>query len=298
MKQFSKLLVAAAICSFGFIGCGLLGPSDPSSPEVKLDNVIGSIGVGSYSNVTGSVSAGEAITSISYKIENSSGATASGITVTGPTIPADTKKFNFTNTSPIVITVANSATAADYKLVISVTAGSSVEVKFDFSVTGTTQQGTPVTTVTLDAGANGNSTLGSSIDLDGGTVWKMADAANNVSKIDICYAHSGTENNDKVGSASWAKASGYDFAANWASPPDCKMHSVTMTETEFNATTTKEEVAALWDDSKVSATAPYKLAVTQGSVFIVKTTENVLALVRVSSQTAGSTGSITIKVAK
>ena len=86
----------------------------------------------------------------------------------------------------------------------------------------------------LEAGAN-QSSLGSSIDLDFGAVYTGAEAAADLDEIDICYAHSGTDNNDKLFSPSHAKASGYTFTSSWGTPPVTRFHKTSLDEDDYNA---------------------------------------------------------------
>ncbi|MBN1578303.1 MAG: hypothetical protein JW913_17210 [Chitinispirillaceae bacterium] len=288
MNRLLKLILTGSIIVTGFIGCGLLDATEESTPEITI-NSIGSIDVGTFKNVTGKVTAGEAITSIAYTITDASDNDVSTITVSGPSSSSE-DKIEFKDNDAIKITVGNNAVAADYKLKITVTAGSTVDATFNFTVSGS--GGTAVETVTLDAGANQNSTLGSSIDLDGGDVWLSAQAANNVSKIDICYSHT-SSGGDKVGSPYWAQESDYNYAKDWSNPPQTKIIKLSMTSAEFDAVTTKEAIEAKWSGTEVIS-----LAVVEGDVFIVKTTEDAYALVRITDQVAGETGKITIKVAR
>ncbi len=292
MNRLLKLVVAGSFLAAGFIGCGLLDATEDTTPKITLD-AIGSIDVGTFKNVEGKVTAGENITSISYAVEDANGTSVAQtkIKATGPSSAAD-KKIEFKDNDAIKIEVFTGAAAADYTLKITVTAGTTIDASFPFTVAGGST-GTAVATVSLDVGSNDNATLGSSVDLDGGVVWLSAAAKNNVSKIDLCYSYSGTTSSDKVGSPSWAKTSGFSYATTWDNPPSTTMIKVSKTSAEFDAITTKEAVEALW-----TGTAESALVVAAGDVFIVKTTENVYALVRVETQTAGATGKITIKVAR
>jgi hypothetical protein len=199
----------------------------------------------------------------------------------------------------VTIAVDETACNGDYELVISGSAGSASQTKrIDFSVTGGQDcdaMGTPVVSEMLDAGANGHSSLGSSIDLDEGNVWLMADAANNVSKIDIVYLYSDADEVEKFFSPEHAKASGYNLASGWDSPPATKFYKTTLDKAGFDAIATAEEITALWNGTEAQDDS---LAVEQGDVFIVMTTDGDYALVYVSSQTDGKDGQIQIKVAK
>jgi hypothetical protein len=243
--------------------------------------------------ITGKITADENITGVQYSILNSSGAVATGVTVTGPSVSGD-KSYEFKGQ---VLTIAVGATAAagTYKLQLVVTAGPVATLAFAFEVNGTTGPvGTPVTTAEVIAGANSNTAYGSSIDLDLGVAWKMADAATNVPKIDLCYAYAGVAGSEKLGTATWAKASLFDFAKNWESPTSVKFYKQVMTSAQFDAITTKEQIPAFVET--LATAASYEVAA--GDVFLVKTTENVIALIRITAQAPGAAGTISIKLAK
>jgi len=299
MKKLSVFLMTGILAGMSFIGCDLLGPSDEDADEVTITlTKFTSIESGSYQQIEATVDANVEITAVNISITKDGAEVDEDlIEVEKPNTPTGEKKLELKSGGDmdVKVKVSTDACNGDYVFTITAIAGTAQSTKTnDFTITdGNDCTGTAITTKTLEAGANQNSSLGSSIDLDGGTVWKMADAASHVSEIDICYSHTATSG-DKVGSASWAKASNYDYAKNWSSPPDAKMHKVSISSSTFDGITTAEEIQDLW----VSADGESSLTVTQGNIFIVKTTEGAYALVEVSEQVAGETGSITIKVAK
>lgn len=134
MNRFLNYAVVGLIAGMGMVGCGLLGPEEETSPTITLDE-IGSINVGTYKNVEGKVTAGEDITSISYEITTPTGGSVSTIEVEGPS-SSSSDKIEFKDNNMIKITVTNSATAGDYVLKISATAGVTSSAEFDFTVTG------------------------------------------------------------------------------------------------------------------------------------------------------------------
>ncbi|MBN1760422.1 MAG: hypothetical protein JW863_18990 [Chitinispirillaceae bacterium] len=292
MKKFLGWTLAGLVVGLGMVGCDLLGPVESTSPTITLD-AIGSIDAGTFKNIEGKVTAGEDITQIKYQITTATGGSVSTITVEGPS-SASSDKIEFKGNDVIKISVSSSAAEGDYILKITATAGVTSSAEFDFSVSGGST-GTPVTEVTINAGANQNNDYGSSIDIDAGKAMIKSEAASNVSDIDLCYAYSGVNSVEKLGTAAWAVASDYTFADGWANAPDIKFYKVSMTADEFAAVDTKEEIDDLWDASKATANS-YNAA--EGDVFMVETTEGTLAILRITSQIDGAAGSITMKVAK
>lgn len=155
---------------------------------------------------------------------------------------------------------------------------------------------TPLGTFVIEVGANENTELGSSIDFDEGKVYLMSQAASKVPEIDLCYAYSGVNKVEKIGTAYWAYKSEYDFAKNWGeSAPNIKFYKVSMTKSEFNDIISVEELEDMWDSSLASESS---YEVSTGDIFMLETTEGIIALILIEDQETGSTGKITIKVAK
>jgi hypothetical protein len=298
MKKLTVSLVTGILAGMSFIGCDMLNdPVDDDTVDISL-TTFSSITAGSYVDVVATVDANVEITEISVEVTKD-GAEVSDdlIDIQKQQMPSGEKKIQIKENGDmeVRINVDDNACIGDYVFSITATAGSANETKTNtFSVSGGRDcSGTAITTKTLEAGANQNSTLGSSIDLDGGEVWKMSAAASHVSEIDICYSHTAS-NGDKVGSPYWAQESDYDYALAWDNPPQTEMHEVSISSATFDGITTAEEIEDLWEASS----GTISLTVVQGDIFIVKTTENAYALVRVTEQTPGATGSITIKVAR
>jgi hypothetical protein len=151
-------------------------------------------------------------------------------------------------------------------------------------------------TFVINVGANENTEIGSSIDFDEGKVYLMSEAASKISEIDLCYAYSGVNNIEKIGTAYWAYKSEYNFAKNWGeSAPNIKFYKVSMTKSQFNDIITVEELEDMWDSSLASESS---YEVSTGDTFMLETTEKIIALILIEDQETGSTGKITIKVAK
>ncbi|NLE01982.1 MAG: hypothetical protein GX640_19130 [Fibrobacter sp.] len=299
MNKILAVCFTTAIVGTLMVGCDLLptGITESNPPTIKKLTMQDTLLPGESYPVTGEVRADEEITGYRYEILTNSGNIATGITVEGPNIKGD-DKYTFT-AQELKVIVGDNAAAGTYRLRITVTAGENGSGERSFYVKGKTvvedpdPEGTPVTTATIKAGANGNNDYGSSIDLDAGIAYKMKDAGNHESEIDLCYAYSGQNSVEKIGTAYWAQESKYDFAMTWLKPTNVKFYKITMSASEFAAITTKEQIPD-FDDSKARTSFECKA----GDVFIVKTTAGAIALIRISSQTAGSTGYIEIKMAK
>jgi hypothetical protein len=295
MNKFFKVSVTAIALGIGLVGCNLLNPEEETSiPKVTM-NTIGAITAGNFKNVTGEITADEVITNVTYAITTSAGVAVAKTVIDykGPTV-RDVKKFEFKDNNVITITPAATATAGAYKLKLTVTAGSTVDASFDFTVAaGSGPVGTAVVSATIPAGSNSNAAYGSSIDLDAGVAYKMADAASHVADLDLCYSTTGT-GTDKLGSPNWAKLSDFNYAKNWASPAATKFYKTALTKAQFDAITTREQIPAFVD---ASATAEsYEAAL--NDVFLVKTTQSAIVLVLINEKTNGANGSITIKSSK
>lgn len=155
---------------------------------------------------------------------------------------------------------------------------------------------TPLGTFVIEVGANENTKLGSSIDFDEGKVYLMSEAASKVPEIDLCYAYSGVNKIEKIGTAYWAYKSEFDFAKNWGeNAPNIDFYKVSMSKAEFEKIITVEELEDMWEPSLASESS---YEVSTGDIFMLETTKGIIALILVEDQETGSTGKITIKVAK
>ena len=134
MKRFLAWTMAGLMAGLGMVGCDLLGPAEDTSPTITLDE-IGSIDAGTFKNIKGKVTASEDITQIKYEITTATGGSVSTITVEGPS-SASSDKIEFKDNNAIKINVSSSATAGDYLLKITATAGVTSSAEFDFTVNG------------------------------------------------------------------------------------------------------------------------------------------------------------------
>jgi hypothetical protein len=305
---------AVVVSCFGLFGCSAL-PTDADSVTITLtSSAVDTITAGTgevTKSVGGSISTNKTISTVTASIVDSNGAALDAtngnlIKYSMATVPTGKDKLDLagtgTDNASLALTihvVSSAAYNGKYTLKISATAGSATTSKDVIFVVknGTNHTaGTPaVISALLDVGANGNATLGSSIDLDIPAVYLSAAAATHVADLDLCYSHNGTLNTDKLFSPAQAKASGFTYAANWTAPNATEFYKTTLTAAQFNAITTNEAIVALWTATSAQTAS---LDCAAGDVFIAKTNLNATVLVLISTQVAGAAGSISIKVAK
>jgi hypothetical protein len=291
MKKVLALLGAVGMVAF-LSGCGLTNPS--SNVDISISSVGAVIAGGAAGQVEGKIEADSNITSVEIKVLNASDADVTAdFTISFTSGYSGKKKADLKDDMSTTVAAKAGTAAGTYKLQITASAGSITSTSTK-TFTVTAGSGTPVTTYTLVAGANSNATLGSSIDLDEPKVMLMAEAGNNVSKIDLCYAYSTTGSVEKLFSPTQAKLSGYTFAAGWASPNATKFAKLTMTVAEYNAITTREQILALTQPTTDGAS----IACAADDVFIAITDQNAVVLILITGQTAGAAGSINLKIAK
>jgi hypothetical protein len=299
MNKLFTVSVAALGLGLGLFGCGLINPESPN-----VDVTIGAIpainGAASQA-VTGTIEANVEITSVTPTIKDSSGAAVTTITVSRNNYTADTKKkLDLKDDLAFALVVSSATCNGTYTLELTAVAGAANKTtSTTFTVSGVKNcgaiipTGTPVVSATLEAGSQGNASLGSSIDLDAGVAYKMADATAKLSSIDLCYATTGDSIN-KIGSPSWAKASGFNYTTNWPDPsPTIKFYKPGLTQAQFEAIKTKEEIPTFVDASAITSSP-----VAAGDVYIVKTSENATVLVLINTVVGLRAGSITVKSAK
>jgi hypothetical protein len=294
MKKLLSLLGVGVLVAM-WSGC----VNNPvTAPRVSID-AIGTIAIGTndvVKHITGKIEADTAIASITATVETSAGV-AVPTTQISVTTPAGTteKTMTLTDNSGFNLTIKSAAQPGNYKLKITVDAGAATTVSFDFTLTG--NPGTTVTTADVTIGSY-NSTTGSSIDLDNGTVLTAIDAIKAGSGVDIVGTYSA-----KAGSAGFrlfnpvyasgpaGTGSGIDAFQNWSGPAATSFHKVTV---DIATITTVEQIAPLY----VAASAVDFLICNVNDVLVVKTSENKYALVKVVSYDADVAGLAVIKYAK
>lgn len=293
MKKFAVAALAISV-SLSLIGCGLLGPLEElTTPKVELEMPT-SIQKGAFAQISGNIKASEEITSVVIKVVTSSGTSVpeSQIKIEYPSI-LGVKSFDFKGENRIRLNISNSAPNGNYKLKVTVTANTTIDAYFDFSVGGGST-GTPVVKGSIELGAHGHETEGSSVDLDNGQVMLAAAARAANSGVDIVYTYSSKVSSPVLMTPVYAKnESGIIAFAEWVNPNNTKFHKVNV---DYDNITTKEEIEALFDASKVVSDG--RLKVSAGDVVVVKTDEGAYVLVEIVTVSSDAKGTANFKYAK
>lgn len=294
MKKFAVAALAISV-SLSLIGCGLLDLTESKSADISV-SVPSTLQKGTRTGVTGEISAPDEIASVEITVQTSSGTSVSKsqIEVEYPTI-SGVKSFKFKDEDRIYIKVLSSASDGDYRLVVSVTdiENNTTTLSFNFAVGGG-GTGTQVVEGSFTLGAHGHPTVGSSVDLDNGQVMLAAAARAANSGVDIVYTYSEILGDPVLMSPVYAKdESGITAFANWVNPNNTKFHKVNV---DYDDITTKEEIEALFDASKVVSDG--RLQVSAGDVVVVKTDEGAYVLVEIVTVSSDAKGTANFEYAK
>lgn len=140
-----------------------------------------------------------------------------------------------------------------------------------------------------------SATTGSSLDAEAGTVYKLADAKTNASKVDIMYYYGATNlatfaaPNDAT--VNGTGAGSFDWTSTWSVQNATKFGVSTMTATAFDAIT---DDSALTGITGLTASKLTNLSI--GNVLEFTTVGGKKGVLKVSAITTGASGSITIDV--
>jgi len=147
---------------------------------------------------------------------------------------------------------------------------------------------------TLIAGSLQNSIYGASLDLDAPYVYLVAEASNNVPKIDLIYSYSGIHETDKFFAPVYAvHQSGFTFCANWTG--ESTIYFIKIYENIFDTLETQESIKYYWDSYTPQTDS---VTVFTGNVFIVKTDQNALVMMKAMEMAPGNTGWIKLAIKK
>lgn len=148
-----------------------------------------------------------------------------------------------------------------------------------------------VTTLTVTAGAEDNTTYGSALDLDSFVTYTINDAEAMAASIDLIFAYSGSASSAAIYSPDTAKGGiaggpGFDFLADFA--PARNTEIKTVLGVTMSAITTKAQVDSLWAAGVVATNG--RVLLTEGTTFLAKSNLELVVLVKVDSVTTGATG--------
>jgi hypothetical protein len=155
--------------------------------------------------------------------------------------------------------------------------------------------GDPVSSEEITVGAQNNATHGSSIDLDGFNVYKVAEAKTRTGDIDLIFGNSTATVGGAVAifSPDVAKngingSDGFDFMqSGWATANTTIIKTVTVNE--INAITNTDQIDSLWNAGSVVSNG--RLPVANGTTFMAQSNLNKKVLVRVTGVSQGNDGS-------
>ncbi|MBD3358260.1 MAG: hypothetical protein GF363_13955 [Chitinivibrionales bacterium] len=295
-NALTKLVVLSlsTLTAVSFLGCGLTDPEDSDVVSKMTITPVDTMTAGVRSVITVELEADPEIDSVAVLLTNSAGETIDSdkIEVSGIDALNGQKKGTLElNVTPQQGTVCN----GNYALEIAVYAGT-VEQQKETAFTvvdGKDCTGTPLIEDSVQAGANGNGTFGSSIDLDEPIAYLMNDAKDNAQDVDLVYAYSNVNAVEKIGSPYWGDQSGYSFADGWSHYNHTKFYK--LSDVSYHDITTEEALTELWDETKATEQS-YECD--KGDVFIAKTNLEAIVLILIKEQTDGETGTIMMKVAK
>jgi hypothetical protein len=292
LKKF--LAVSAVALSFFIIGCGVTDPEEATAPTITGPAKVDTLKANSPVTAAIVITAKDTISAYTGKVTTAAGGAVAVTSIS--VVPQVTE--NAVKSKKITYTLTSlTAAAGAYVLEISATSkGLTSTVKFDLVVAGAA--GTPVTpSSVITLGAHDNATLGSSLDLDNGTVMLAAAARAAGTAADIIYTYSSkTPAGPVLMSPAYAKASsGITAFETWANPFDTKFHKVT--GVTYESITTDVALKALYNEASATATAG-RLNIAAGDLVVVLTSEGKYALVNIITVSADATGTASIKYAK
>jgi hypothetical protein len=158
----------------------------------------------------------------------------------------------------------------------------------------------PLTTKTVTAGAQTNSTSGSAIDVDAFQSYLINDAEARSTQIDLIYAFSTgiTGVGAAVYSPDTAKygvgtGNGFDFMEDFNNPNYTEIRPITLSESQFNAIDTKAELDSLWLNSTTVPNGRHPISV--GTTFLVESDLDKRVVIRVETLTQGEDGTAVFK---
>ncbi len=156
--------------------------------------------------------------------------------------------------------------------------------------------GDQLTTRDVELGAQGNTSLGSSLDADDMTPYLIADAVERAADIDLIFAYSTEQDVSAIYSPNVAKegiegvSEGFPFLAALTPARETPIRNISASQWE--SVTTEEGLQVAWDAGTQQENG--RLAVTAGQVFMIQTSEDRLVMIRVDSIDQGAAGETTL----
>lgn len=297
-KTRISFVLALLTAALPFTGC--MTDNEPGKNDnvkiVDLKANPASVKAGQFADVEGTITSENALTGISVSVWKGDVdvTTGLGFTVSQTVLAASKKAWSLKTDGNVRVSVLGQAGTGEYTVKVVATAGTDSAVgKTTLTVTGTA-----VVTEEVILGSNQNA-KGGSVDLDLLKTYTHAEAKALSEDIDLYYAH-GALTGDRLYTPDQAKKSGFGSTTNgpatWTTANATEFKKLVLSESAFAAISTQEAIDALW--AGAAAVSGGSDAVEEGSTYIVNTDLAKKVLIRVTAQTPGAEGTITVKGTK
>jgi hypothetical protein len=135
---------------------------------------------------------------------------------------------------------------------------------------------------------------GSSLDLDSWTVWKIADAKTNSTKVDLIFAYSTATTSSAIYSPNIAVngtsgSNGFDFLEGFQNPRTTVIKKTTAAYADI---TTRKQLDSVW--AAGAAETDGKLDVAENMVFMAQSDMGKVVLLQIGNLTTGASGTLTL----
>jgi hypothetical protein len=311
MKKFRILTLASVFALSGLMtGCFEDGSNEsPTITDFRIAVSVGTDGTQSTTiDVTASTQAvvygkyadDNAIKTVSVSFKDPTGATVNP-TVSKTGAAPGGKAWNSNVDGKWVITPLTGLCNGEYTATATVTddegASSSATAKFTITGASTTCGGAVETigdtTVTLGSNNNAN---GGSLDADEMRTYKISEVTSTAiqGKIDLYYGYSSSATADRFFTPAQAKTSDYNGIKDWTNIAAIEIYDLgTMTEAAFDAIDTETEIEAAFTGKTAESDGSVNAAT--GVVIGLKTSDDVMTLIRCTSINTGAAGTVQIK---
>ena len=283
MKKVLAIVSVGVVLGM-FNGCTVT-PTTPDTVAISGLAVADSLAAGGTAvQIAGSIDGSATITSYTFTVLNQAGTDATSMfTITYNDIAQ--KSINLTADGNATIMAKSTTNSGAYTLKVTATVGSQTS-------SGTTTirvRGINGSTVTI--GSYANASVGSSIDLDNGTVMLAAAAKLDGSGVDLVGTYSSARSTFRVFNPVYAASSSNISAfAGWVNPANTQI-VLAPASTVWSEITTKAQIKAIYD----AGTSTDNSDAAEGDIFVVLTDESQYVAIQITSFDADVGGTADIK---
>lgn len=306
MKKFRILTLASVFALSGLMtGCFEDATSSSSAPTINefesanFDESKDTLAISTKIDFYGKVSDEEGLKSWTLQVLDASGKVVSTATV--PTISGTSTSFDLPSKSSVNLSITNDGTwgaTGKYSVVLTVTNTQGNSIKSTQTIiakgNGTTNPTTiGDTTVTLGSNNNAN---GGSLDADEMRTYKISEVTSTAiqGEIDLYYGFSAATSKDRFFTPAQAKTSGFNGIKDWTNIAAIEIYDLgTMTESAFDAIDTEAEIEAAFTGKTAESDGSVDAAT--GVVIGLKTSDDLMTLIRCTNITTGAAGTVQIK---